>query len=256
MVHHPDAVGGVTAMFAICAALTYRANTGRGQFIDMSQAEAFMPHLGEVFLEYGMTGRVRAPRGNEHPDMSPHGCYPCDGDDRWVTIAVRSREEWLAFCQAAEMPSLARDSRFATIEARLRNREELDRLVGRWTSSRDRYDVTGLLQERGIPAAPVLDCGEDTYDDPHLQKRGYFQEVTHRDAGTFLLSGPLWNLDGATERTQRPAPCLGQHNGYVLGQVLGFPRPKIEALERELVIGTAPLEGADMGGVRRVKRGM
>ena len=46
LVHHPDAVAGVTAAFAVCAALHYRARTGKGQFIDMSQAEAFTPHLG------------------------------------------------------------------------------------------------------------------------------------------------------------------------------------------------------------------
>ena len=56
LVHHPDAVAAVTATFAICAALHYRARTGKGQFIDMSQAEAFMPHLGEVFLENQMSG--------------------------------------------------------------------------------------------------------------------------------------------------------------------------------------------------------
>ncbi len=97
LVHHPDAVGGATAMFAICAALHYRARTGQGQFIDMSQAEAFMPHLGEIFLEYQMTGKLRERRGNRHPHMAPHGCYRCAGDDKWVTISVRNEDEWQEF---------------------------------------------------------------------------------------------------------------------------------------------------------------
>jgi crotonobetainyl-CoA:carnitine CoA-transferase CaiB-like acyl-CoA transferase len=254
LVHHPDAVGGVTAAFAICAALHYRARTGKGQFIDMSQSEAFMPHLGELVLEFGMTGRVRERRGNDHPEMAPHGCYPCLGDDKWVTIAVRSDEEWRELCQAIAMPELAEDARFSTLEYRLENRSSLNEIVGRWTSERDRYEVTDLLQERGIPAGPVIDCGPDTYDDPHLQERGYFQEVAHPDAGTYLLSGPIWKLAGTPEPVHGPAPCLGEHNGYVLGQVLGIPEAELDGLEAEQVIGTVPLEGSDMGGVRRVRR--
>ena len=109
LVHHPDAVAAATAVFAICAALLYRARTGRGQLIDMAQSEAFMPHLGEVFLEYQMTGRARERRGNRHPAMAPHGCYPCRGDDKWVTLAVRNEREWRAFCDVIEAPDLADD---------------------------------------------------------------------------------------------------------------------------------------------------
>jgi crotonobetainyl-CoA:carnitine CoA-transferase CaiB-like acyl-CoA transferase len=255
LVHHPDAVGGVNAVFAICSALLYRASTGTGQFIDLSQAESFMPHMGEIFLEYGMTGQSRERRGNRHPGMAPHGCYPCTGEDKWVTIAVRDQREWRGFCDATGMTHLAGDERFSTLKARLRNQDELDRLVGQWTSARDRYEVTQMLQERGIPAGPVLDCGPDTYDDPHLQARVYFQEVTHPDAGTHPMSGPIWKLASCPEPRHEPAPCLGQHNGYVLGEVLGYSEAALRDVEAEKIIGTVPLEGADMGGVRRARRG-
>ena len=252
MVHHPDAVAGVTGAFAICAALHQRARTGKGQFIDLSQAEAFMPHLGEIFLEYSMTGRTRARRGNRHPAMAPHGCYRCLGDEQWVTISVRTDKEWQLFSQVIGMPDLAHDARFAALDGRLRNQDELDSLISQWTSTRDRYEVTRLLQEQGIPAAPVLDCAGDTYDDPHLQAREYFQEVTHPDAGTFLLSGPMWNLSGV-RRQQQPSPCLGEHNSHVLEEILGLSSAHLRNLEEKQVIGTVPLEGSDMGGVRRVR---
>ena len=255
LVHHPDAVGGVTAAFAICAALHYRARTGKGQFIDMSQAEAFIPHMGEAFLEYGMTGQLRERRGNRHPAMSPHGVYSCLGEDRWVTVAVRDEDEWRAFCEVMGTSSIAGDERFSTLEARLRNQDELDSLISQWTSHRDRYDVTRRLQARGIPSGPVLDCCEDAYDDPHLQERGYFQEITHPDAGVHLLSGPMWKLSEAGEPRHEPAPCFGEHNPYILREVLGLTDTAYRELEEEEVIGSVPLEGSDMGGVRRVKRG-
>ena len=254
--HHSDAVAAVTGVFAICAALFYRARTGKGQFIDMSQSETFLPHLGEVFLEFGMTGRIRERRGNWHPSMAPHGCYPCAGEDKWVAIAARDHEDFRALCQVKGLAHLAGDTRFATLEGRLGDRETLDGLIAEWTSQLDRYEVTRILQGRGVPAGPVLDCCTDAYDDPHLQERGYFQVVDHPQAGTHLLSGPIWRSHCVSRPVQTPAPCLGGHNSHVLGEVLGLPPDVLKELEGRQVTGTVPLEGADMGGVRRFQKGI
>ncbi len=266
LVHHPDAVGAVTAAFAICAALHHRARTGQGQFIDLSQAEAFMPHLGEVFLENQMSGMPRERRGNSHPYMSPHGCYPCLGDDAWVTLAVRTEDEWRRFCSVVARPNLVTDARFASMDDRITNREALDAIISEWTAQRDRHQVAAQLQAQEIPAAPVLDCGPDTYEDPHLQARQYFQLVTHDDAGTYPMSGPVWRTlsyaseSGVSEDDPRtpdrhdPAPGLGEHNHYLLGDLLGYAADTLQDLERADIIGTVPLEGADMGGVRRFAR--
>ncbi|MDA0768725.1 MAG: CoA transferase [Chloroflexi bacterium] len=259
LVHHPDAVGGVTAYFAICAALLYRARTGKGQFIDLSQAETFMPHLGEIFLKEQMTGRPRERRGNRHPAIAPQGCYLCTGEDQWVTLSIRNNNEWHALCALMGVPDLGDDGRFGTLAARLENQDALDEIIGEWTATRDKYDIFRLLQAKNIPAGPVLDCGADTYEDPHLQARDYFQVVTHPDAGTYPMSGPIWkflgNSDkGRFEKRHEHAPTLGEHNEYLLGEVLGYPDERMRELESKQVIGTIPLEGADMGGVRRVQR--
>ena len=161
-VHHPDAVGGVTAAFAVCAAIHNRARTGKGQFIDMSQAEAFVPHLGEIFLEYGLTGQPRERRGNRHPAMAPHGAYPCRGEDAWVAISVRSEREWRELCQIIGSTQMSDDPRFKTLKSRLENVDALDDAISKWTSDRDHREVADLLQAHGIPAGPVLDCDGDT----------------------------------------------------------------------------------------------
>ena len=251
LVHHPDAVAGVSAMFGISMAIHNRARTGRGQFIDLSQAESFMPHLGEVFMQYGLTGEVRPRRGNGHPRMAPHGVYRCAGDDQWVAISVRSDEEWSEMCDVIGMPQLARNPSFQTLEARLRNRDELDDIIGRWTRELGRYEVAEALQMRGIPAGPVLDCGGDTYDDPHLQERGYFQAVEHPEAGIHLYSGPIWKMANRPELRHDPTPGLGEHNDWALGELLGVGSGTLVELELQNIIGSVPLEGADMGGVRR-----
>ena len=263
LVHHPDAVAGSTAVFAICLALRERARTGRGQFIDLSQAETFMPHLGEVFLEESILGRPRSRRGNRHPAMAPHGAYRCTAasvsnaapnalnDDRWVAISVRDDAQWRAMCEAMETPELADDDRFATMPARLRNQDALDAAVTEWTRRHDRYEVANALQSRGIAAGPVLDCGGDAYDDPHLQERGYFQPVFHPDAGVHLMSGPIWRMANRPEKRHEPAPGLGQHNRQLLSDLVGIPDARLAELESDQIIGEIPLDGADMGGVRR-----
>ena len=213
-----------------------------------------MPHLGEVILEHGLTGRARQRRGNRHPAMAPHGAYRCAGDDQWVAISVTSDEEWRGMCHAMQMPQLARNPRFTTLPARLRNQDELDDLIGRWTRRLDRYQVTRILQEHDIAAGPVLDCGGDAYDDPHLQERGYFQAVEHPDAGTHLMSGPIWRMRNRPEVRHDPAPGLGQHNAQVLGDLLGLSEDRLDMLDLARVIGSVPLPGSDMGGVRRSER--
>ena len=266
LVHHPDAVAAVTATFAINAALYYRALTGQGQFIDLSQAEAFMPHLGETFLENQMTGEPRERRGNSHPQMSPHGCYPCLGEDEWVAIAVRSNDEWRSFCEIIGQPELTADQRFATLDDRIANRDALDSIISEWTKQRDRHNIAAQLQAQRIPSFAVLNCGPDTYDDPHLQARNYFQLIDQPDTGIYPMSGPVWatlshtDRDTALEDAPRlpdlhePAPTLGQHNEYLLSDLLGYTADTLKDMEQASVIGTIPIEGADMGGVRRFAR--
>ena len=186
--------------------------------------------------------------------MAPHGVYPCQGEDKWVAIAARTQEEWRAACSAMGAPALADDARFATLADRLANHDELDAIIIDWTRGLDRYDVAGRLQEAGVPAAAVADCGADAYDDPHLQARDYFQQVTHPEAGTFLLSGPMWKLSEQGEPRHEPTPGLGEHNAPLLQDLLGVSDAAYAELERDLVIGDTPLEGSDMGGVRRVRR--
>ena len=129
-----------------------------------------------------------------------------------------------------------------------------------WTTSSDAgraswVDTTSpsCFRERGVPAGPVLDCGADAYDDPHLQDREYFQVVDHPDAGTHLLSGQIWKMKNRHEVRHEPAPGLGQHNRHILGDLVGISSESLDEMEREQVIGTVPLPGADMGGVRRAR---
>lgn len=251
LVHHPDAVAAVNGVMAITSALIYRAKTGKGQFIDMSQAESFMTHLGETYLEYQITGIPRERRGNRHPAFAPQGVYKCLGEDNWIAISVKNNSQWNLFCQLFN-DALLKDNRFIDLRARIDNHDVLDKEIEKITQSYDRYDLFHFLQENGITSGVVIDSGEDTYAEPHLNQRDFFQVVEHPSAGIFPLTGPIIKYFGG-ELVNQPAPQLGEHNNYILQDLLGYQNSKIEDLSINNVIGTRPLFGSDMGGSRRIK---
>ena len=224
-----------TSAFAVLAALNYRQRTGRGQQIDLSSTGAISSLMGEVLLDYTMNGRVRERNGNHDENMVPHNCYPCNGEDRWVTIAVSSEDEWQSFCKVTGNPSWTEDERFTDSDSRRRNEEELDKLVAEWTRQHSDEEITVLLQKAGVAAAPSLN-GERVSKDPHSKERNVIVEVEHPEIGKRRVVGPPWRLSATPARIRRAAPLLGEHNQYVLGEILGMPQDEIEQLVGEQVV--------------------
>ncbi|MBI2909019.1 MAG: CoA transferase [Chloroflexi bacterium] len=220
---------------AIVAALRYRNRTGEGQFVDLSEWEAAATLVGEAMMDYVMNGRVMAPQGNYHPTMAPYGNYPCRGDDKFVSIAVKSDEEWQALRGAMGDPEWAKAREFADGFGRLSHREELDKRLAEWTTNHDFYEVSEMLQEVGVAAAPVLNI-EEQYRDQHFQERGAYAQVEHPVVGREVLSGPAWKMSQTPCAVTRSAPLLGEHNQYVLHDLLGLSEEEIGRLVEEKVI--------------------
>lgn len=251
--HHVDSytdhVAGVTAVGAVMAALLYRLRTGRGQYIDLSQREASIRFLGDAVLDYGMNGRVAGPRGNRHPWMAPHGCYPSKGNDAWVTIAVGTEEQWQALCRVIGHPEWVDDPRFATSLERWKHQAELGPVIAAWTRERDHYEAMRLLQDAGVPCGPVLNAKE-LLEDPHLKSRGFFWKTGVAEApelGEVPIVGPLWKFSRTPGTFRSPAPRLGEHNAVVFGEILGMSAEEIAALEAEGVVGGIPAARPALG---------
>ena len=241
---YPDPVVGILAVGALMAALRRRRQTGQGTFVDLSQREVTVAMLGEYVVDHSVTGRVPSPMGNRHPHMVPHGVYPCQGDDMWVAISVGSDEAWQGLCRAIGQPDLAHDPRFATVLARRHSQGELDQLLTAWTQERDHYQAMHLLQAHGVPAGAVLKGGEILVD-PHLAVRGFWDVVNHPEAGTYTQVSTPWRLSKSPRRPTTPSPSLGEHNHYVLGDLLGLSGQAIAALEAQGIIGTRPIRAAE-----------
>ena len=229
-----DLMNATTSAFAIVAALRYRDLTGEGQFIDYSQSEGVTSLIGEVLLEYQLTGRIPGRNGNSDNFMAPHNVYPCWGVDRWLAIAVETDEEFAALCDVMEMPQLAGDSRFAGAAARKLNEAVLDEIIAGWTRRQDRDYIANRLSAAGVAAAPSRDA-QDLFRDPHLRERGAFVEVEHPEGGTYDLVGLPYKMSGCEPVLQR-APRLGEHNDYVFRDVLGLSSVEIKKLRRDGII--------------------
>lgn len=235
-----DQTNSLTAAFAVMAALHHRRRTGRGQHIESALREVLTPLIGEAIMEYTMNNRVPNRMGNRHPFMAPHGCYRCKGEDSWVAIAIRDDGEWQRFCRAIGNPSWCREERFAEAMGRQHYQEELDHLIEGWTLQHDHLEATHILQQAGVAAGALLDAGEVLYD-PHLRERGYFQEVVHPEAGRAPLPRVAWNFSRTPCPIRRPAPCFGEHNSYIFGELLGLSNDDLDTLLRERAISHEPL---------------
>jgi crotonobetainyl-CoA:carnitine CoA-transferase CaiB-like acyl-CoA transferase len=231
-----DPNSGALAVFATIAALIHRARTGRGQYIDISLWEALEMVMPEGWLEYVMNGREPAVTANRDRRMAPHNCYKSKGDaEEWITIAVGTEAEWSTLCSAIGQPALVSDARFANAALRKQNEDELDAIITRWTSERDRWDAAELLQQAGVAAIPTL-TNKDLVFDPHLRERGFLVELEHPEVGRRTHAGVPWTMSATPCRVRGSAPILGADTDEVLMSLLGYSAEKIESLRRDGVI--------------------
>ncbi len=234
--YHADEASGASAALAVLMALHYRNRTGKGQYIDMSQAEATMPHLGEAIMDYSMNRCVQNSVGNRLPGAAPCGCYRCQGEDRWINITVTSDEEWQGLCRVMGNPEWTRDERFTDSLSRDRNQDDMDTLIEEWTGQNNHYDLMFRLQKEGVPAGPVI-FEDDAYTDPHLKERNFFQEVTHEECGTHMYPTFGFRMSRTPNSIRLPPVRLGEHNEYVYKELLKVSDEEYHQLEEEGHIG-------------------
>jgi crotonobetainyl-CoA:carnitine CoA-transferase CaiB-like acyl-CoA transferase len=230
-----DARSGTAAAFAIMMALNIRQRTGQGQFIDMSSSEALNTLIGDQMMDFAMNQRSPWRAGNRDSIMAPHNCYRCRGDDKWISIAVATDEEWQALCQAMGSPEWTRAEVLSEAYGRWQNREWLDRQIQEWTSNYSHLELMDLLQGEGVAAMPSFNA-EELFSNPHLLDRESFIEVQHAVLGKRPAISPPWKMSETPPRIVSPAPLLGENNEYVLGSLLGIPMDELAQLIEDRIV--------------------
>ena len=236
----PDIVGGTLGAGLVMAALRGRARDGVGCHLDLAESESVRWMMGHLVLDAQAGRDPELQRlGNRHRQFAPHGTFSCQEPGLWVAIAIRSDEEWARL--APELDARARDLPFRSQAGRHADQAAVEELVGSWTRGLPRDRVLARLAELAIPAAPVATVDE-VFRNEHFLARRLLSQHPIRGSHSRGISGGLWVTDGERPGLRWPAPDLGQHNDYVLGELAGLSGAEIARLEQTGVIGRRPAE--------------
>jgi len=228
---HPDvSCNPFHAMIALLSALYHRELTGKGQHIELSQFESTVCFTETAIFDFLVNGRTQERIGNRSDHAAPHGVYRCKGDDQWCAITVFSDDEWRALCNTMSRADLITNRKFSTLQARLRNVEELDRIVEEWTCEKMAEEVMHSLQSAGVPAGKVQDVADLLERDPQLKEWGYWIHVDHPETGKSKGEGWGFELLDSPQPRSRHAPLLGEHTDYVLQEILGMSEEEVNQL--------------------------
>ena len=148
---------------------------------------------------------------------------------------METDDDWRNFCKAINHPEWIEDPRFIHIDNRLNNRQELDKLIADVTINYTPSDLAGILQKVKVAATPVLNI-EEQYIDPQFIDRKTYVEIEHPLIGMELLPGVPFRLSKTPGEIRKPAPSLGEHNDYVLGDLLNLSQNEVEELIQQGVI--------------------
>ena len=198
---YTDGVAPRFMLAGLMAALEHRRGTGEGQHIDLSQAEAAIHFLAPAILEYERTGQIWHRMGNRDRNLQPHGVYPAAGDDAWIAIAC--------------VDDASRDALRSIVG------ELDDGAITTWTVTHTVSEAEAILIEAGVPAHGVqnsAECGAD----PQFAAREHFIEVPHTSEGAMVIENTRCKLSRTPGAPSHAGPELGEHNVYVLQEILGY----------------------------------
>ncbi|MCY4654738.1 MAG: CoA transferase, partial [Dehalococcoidia bacterium] len=248
---YADPVTGAHAAIAVIAALHHRAESGEGQYVDMSLHENGITFFPEAIIEYTTTGTLPPRRGNRHTRYAPQGCYPSMGNDAWIAICVRTESEWNALARAIGRSDLVDDTGLAGIEGRRKRHDELDAAISEWTSRYDHNEAARILQAAGVPAGPVL-ANWELVSNPHFHAREFYVPMEHPEMGVFPYPGMPWKLSETPGLVRTASPLYGEHNGLVFRGLLDMSDDQLHPLYTRRAIADEPSE--DLPGPIRPPR--
>ena len=228
-----DSLAATFACVGALSALHYREKTGRGQVVDSAIYEAVLNMMESLITEYDKTGFIRERTGAILPNVAPSNVYPTA--DSLVLIAANQDTVFGRLCEAMGRPELAKDPRYISHQSRGSNQQELDALVGRWTSTLSTRAVLDLMDKHGVPAGLIYRA-PDMLQDPHFIDRKAIVTVQHPQFGDLKMQNIAPKLSETPGCIRSSSPALGQHNEEIYTGLLQLSAQRLAELRARKVI--------------------
>ena len=229
-----DTTGGITAAFAIAAALFRRSTAGEGEDIDVSMVDSTLVSMGWAVSNWLIAGVAPVPMGNENVTAAPSGSFVTA--DGLLNIAANKQEQFETLCSLLARPDLVDDPRFGEREARKANRQALKVELERELLAKPAAVWAPLLNRHGVPAGEVLDVPA-MLDHAHVDARGLikrFDQVPGAER-PIAIAGAGFRLASGDPGPSTPPPELGVDNDVILSE-LGYDGSEIDAFRTDGVI--------------------
>lgn len=222
-----DKVTGMTAIYAVLAALLHKERTGEGQEIDVPMFETMASF---VLVEHLCGAAFDPPIGRPvYPRVMTRSRKPFATRDGKLAVLVYNNKQWTAFARIAGREDLVEDPRFRTLPDRSRNLDAWNDAVAEVIATRTTAEWIEVLGQAGVPAMPV-NSTEDLFSDPHLNDVGFFKALDHPIDGKLCLPGFPVHFSKTPGGFDTPAPQQGADTKAVLNEA-GFSPERIAALD-------------------------
>jgi len=232
-----DMLAPVFTVIGILAAIEQRHRTGVGQHVDVSMLGALTSFVAienwSAMAAAGMPART----GLTVQRLSPFGVFECA--DGYVAVVAVHEPLARGLFDAMGQRELGDDPRFANRDARVANAEVLEATINAWSRQLPVAQVCRLLEERGVPVAPVRHP-EDALVDPRVVERHETMAIEHPTYGSNVdlrTAGIPIQFSAASTGFDDALPVyIGQHNEDVYAQYLGLSPDDVARLKSEGVI--------------------
>lgn len=221
-----DIMTGLYATIAVLAALAHRSRTGAGQHIDMALLDVQVAALANMNMNYLVSGRVPQRQGNAHANIVPYQVF--DAADGQLVLAIGNDSQFARFCDAAGC-SFANDPRFTRNADRVRNRDELVRMLADVLRQRRVTEWVAVLEPLGIPVGPINDLAQ-VFEHPQVRSRGMRLDLPHPLAGAVPQVASPIKMSVTPPAYAAAPPLLGQHTAQVLRERLALSEQDLERL--------------------------
>lgn len=219
-----DTLASLYGVIGVLMALRHAEQTGEGQVVDVSLVESVLAVTESLLPEYGADGTIRERTGSSLPGIAPSNTYQTK-DQRYLVIAANGDSIFQRLMHAIGRTDVAEDPRFAHNDGRARDSDELDAVLGGWSSSVNLTDALAILEAASVPASGINSVAE-VFADPQLKARGAIEHHQLASGGDLFMPAPVPRLTKTPGVTRWLGPRLGQHNAQLMEE-LGVPVEQI-----------------------------